>query len=452
MTVTTTIRRNDYTGNGATATYDFNFPIVAETDLVVTTATTAGVETVLVLTTNYTVDIDDDMTGSVTLTAGSLTSGYLITIQGVLPITQPTSIKNQGPYFPSVIEAALDRQTMIIQQQQEELDRCVKGASTDTAALTLPAAATRASKYFGFDSDGDPVAIASAVSTTGVSVYAATLLDDTTASAARDTLGFTSGLLTKSLLAEAALYLTHLHKTASYTVLGSDQYLTCDASGGAFTFTLPAVASNRGKRLLFKRLETTFANQVTIARAGSDTIFDGDSLLTSTTLCTKGEVLELVADNTTGSVWYVVNRHIPGITTAWTPTGSWVANTTYTGIWRREGETFCAEVKLALAGAPTAATLTITLPTGLTIDTAKLVAGTGGTENLGLATYFDTGTATYLSNPVAYSSTTAIQPKVLSVSGALVVSAAVNATSPHTWANTDIAIINFKVPITGWQG
>jgi hypothetical protein len=48
MTVPTYRSREDYTGNGATAFYPYQFRIYAASDLVVTSATPSGVETPLV--------------------------------------------------------------------------------------------------------------------------------------------------------------------------------------------------------------------------------------------------------------------------------------------------------------------------------------------------------------------------------------------------------------------
>jgi hypothetical protein len=131
---------------------------------------------------------------------------------------------------------------------------------------------------------------------------------------------------------------------------------------------------------------------------------------------------------------------------SFTPTGSWVANTTYTGKWRRVGDSMEVQAALSLTGAPTAATLTVNLPSGYTIDTTKLNLTASFAQILGHGVLNDTGTRTYEAN-VTYSSTTAVQVAELDDT---VATNLVNATSPITWGNTDTITIRFVVPISGW--
>ncbi len=53
-------------------------------------------------------------------------------------------------------------------------------------------------------------------------------------------------------------------------------------------------------------------------------------------------------------------------------TGSWITNTTYSGLKRRVGSEYEYMVKVALSGAPTAANMLIGLPSGDVIDTTKI--------------------------------------------------------------------------------
>lgn len=197
MSLTTSTARVDYTGTGALSEFDYPFLILDEADLEVTrTVTATGVESTLTLTTDYTVDgVGDDAGGTITLVGGVLASGYTLTIRRRPEITQPADIRNQGPYFPETIEDALDRNVMIDQRQQEELDRCLKlPASEDVDPdFILPSATDRASNYLAFDSDGNPVASSGGISASvPVSAFMETVLDDTSASAARATLGVNS--------------------------------------------------------------------------------------------------------------------------------------------------------------------------------------------------------------------------------------------------------------------
>lgn len=125
------------------------------------------------------------------------------------------------------------------------------------------------------------------------------------------------------------------------------------------------------------------------------------------------------------------------------PTGSWSTNTTYTGEWRRVGDSADVRVKVATSGAPTAATLTVQLPTGLVIDTAKLTTGTY--IQLGDGVISDSDTTIY-DGPISINDTTSVAPKVDAGSTITLI----NATTPFTFGAGDYLTLRFTVPIVGW--
>lgn len=119
--------RNFYTGDGATSQFSFTFKITSASELVVYKRDSDGNESQLVLDTDYTASgLNDDDGGTITLTAGALTSGHKIAIFRKKAITQLTDLVNQGSFYPEVHESALDKLTMIAQQIQAELDRAIK--------------------------------------------------------------------------------------------------------------------------------------------------------------------------------------------------------------------------------------------------------------------------------------------------------------------------------------
>ncbi|MCA9058609.1 MAG: hypothetical protein KDA85_08920 [Planctomycetaceae bacterium] len=87
-------------------------------------------------------------------------------------------------------------------------------------------------------------------------------------------------------------------KTAAYTITTSDDIVLCDATGAAFTVTLPTAVGNTGRQLVVKRLNSG-SNAVTVAAAGSETI-DGASTVS---LSTQYQVITMVSD---GSNWAVI--------------------------------------------------------------------------------------------------------------------------------------------------
>lgn len=198
MTVASATSRNDYVGNGATATYSYTSRVFAAADLRVTKVDLAGVETTLVYLTDYTVTgVGSFSGGTITLLAGNLTSGHGLTIRFRSTLTQQTDIRNQSGFFPEVIEDALDRLTKLDQQQQDEVDRSIKLPETETGTMTIPTLALRRSSFLGFDINGNPIAGAALSSATPASVFVQTLLDDLTSGAFVET-------LRNALTAEAA--------------------------------------------------------------------------------------------------------------------------------------------------------------------------------------------------------------------------------------------------------
>jgi hypothetical protein len=152
MSFTTELGRNDYVGNGAVDTYDYNFKIFDDDHLRVVIQNTLGQETELVKTTDYTVTgVLAAAGGQVALVNsaqawldgdGDLKTGYALTILRVLPLEQETDLRNQGSYFPEDVEDQLDKCVMIDIQQQEQIARSVKipeTVSVDDFNPELPA-------------------------------------------------------------------------------------------------------------------------------------------------------------------------------------------------------------------------------------------------------------------------------------------------------------------------
>lgn len=116
MTVSTTVNRAQYDGNGATTVFPYPFRILEDSHLVVTVIDSAENETTLTQDTDYTISgVGRYNGGYITLTGGALATGKTISLDRVVPDTQEASIRNQGSYLPEIHENALDKLTMIIQ-------------------------------------------------------------------------------------------------------------------------------------------------------------------------------------------------------------------------------------------------------------------------------------------------------------------------------------------------
>lgn len=196
MTISTTTNRVTYTGNGVTVAFSFPYAFFAKADLVVIeTIIATGVQTTKALTTHYTIAGSVDALGhyssggTVTaLTAPASTVTW--TIYRDPTATQTTDLVENDPMPAESLEAALDYQTMLNQRTRDIAARSLQQPEGDSATIDrLPSKVDRASMYLGFDGDGDPVALDAPAGTTAVTTFMATVLDDTTAAAARATLG-----------------------------------------------------------------------------------------------------------------------------------------------------------------------------------------------------------------------------------------------------------------------
>lgn len=175
MTVSSTNRKaGPYYGNGVTAAFPFSFKVFAASDLlVVKTNLTTGVDTVLAAT-DYSVSLTADTTGgyssgTVTLTAGALASGYTLTISSSILYTQNTDLTNNGGFYPKVINSALDRLTILCQQLLEQVSRSLKLSISTPPGVTptLPTPVKNNMIAWNANGDGlqnlDPQALATIV-------------------------------------------------------------------------------------------------------------------------------------------------------------------------------------------------------------------------------------------------------------------------------------------------
>lgn len=141
MSLSSTTSRVSYTGNNTTDTYAYTFKIFSASDLRVTKVI-SGVESTLVLNTDYTVTgVGGVSGGNIVLTAGNLATGHILVIRRVRALTQTTDIRNQGTFYPEAHENVFDKLVMNDQQQQDEINRSVKLPESLTSSSfdpTLP--------------------------------------------------------------------------------------------------------------------------------------------------------------------------------------------------------------------------------------------------------------------------------------------------------------------------
>jgi hypothetical protein len=122
--------------NGSLTDFDFNFAIYKEEDLAIIVRETAtGIETILVLNTDYTIASDDFADGGTVSTIEEVAeefipyawpAGYTITIMLDIALTQETDLLYGGIFSAEAIEQCSDKLTRIAQQLSERLKRSIK--------------------------------------------------------------------------------------------------------------------------------------------------------------------------------------------------------------------------------------------------------------------------------------------------------------------------------------
>jgi len=135
MTISSQTSKVTASGNDVATTFSFSPIVIFESgNLVVVVKNAAGTETTIsegTGSTNYSVSVSSyPGTGSITYPASGgtpLATGATITIKRVLTLEQALDLENQGGYFAELQETAFDKAIAVDIQQQEELDRSLKG-------------------------------------------------------------------------------------------------------------------------------------------------------------------------------------------------------------------------------------------------------------------------------------------------------------------------------------
>lgn len=148
-------RRVVLSGSAGTGPYAFTFEILDQNDISVFKDTTK-----LTLTADYTVTINSNGTGSVTLGTAA-TSSNNITIIGARDIERTTDFVTAGDLKASSLNEQLDALTIFDQQINERVDRAVISPVDDpqNIDMTLPSKSARVGKYLAFNATtGQPEA------------------------------------------------------------------------------------------------------------------------------------------------------------------------------------------------------------------------------------------------------------------------------------------------------
>lgn len=240
-------RRQVYapSGSGGAGPYSFTFEILANTDIAVYKD-----DTLLTLTTHYTVTINANGTGSVTITAAGLalapTSPTQYAIVGNRTISRSTDFTTGGDFFANTLNDELDQQTIFAQQNAEGVARSLQAPQTDptTINMTLPKASSRANKTLAFDANGNPTLGISAADVANAVTYASNAATSATAAAASASAAAGSASSASGSASTASTQASNASTSASNASTSASNASTSATNAAASASTATTQASN----------------------------------------------------------------------------------------------------------------------------------------------------------------------------------------------------------------
>lgn len=151
--------------NGVTTVFPHTFTLLDEADLVVT-GTTGGVTSTYVLGVDYTVSGVGTSSGSVTFGVAPA-SGVIVTRYRDIGLERTTDYQDNGDLLADAVNLDFDRLWFALQDifnGGKVVPTCVRAPNGETL-IALPAAASRAGYFLGFDGSGQPTLLAATAGT-----------------------------------------------------------------------------------------------------------------------------------------------------------------------------------------------------------------------------------------------------------------------------------------------
>lgn len=307
MSLSSTTSRQSYAGNGVTTAFSFPYYFLANADLVVKRkVNSTGVETLLVLNTDYTVTgAGVQAGGTVTTTAAPATGTTLIIYRDPSPVQDLDLVDNDAlPAEP--LEAKLDRAFMVLQRHADLLTRSVRLPEGFTASFDtfLPALLnTAGDKVVAVNAGGTGWAIgpsitdianaatnaaaaaASAAAAATSASNAATSETNAAASAVAAAASATSAATSAaSFLGRDVVYITFADSPVTIAASDRGKVYAVDCTGGNVVMNLPSIAAldlSTAWPIAIKKTDAS-ANTVTVNRNGTDTIDGATSKVLAT--------------------------------------------------------------------------------------------------------------------------------------------------------------------------
>jgi hypothetical protein len=161
MTISTTIIKNSYSGDGSATAFTYGFKITDEDFIQVIVKTNAtGAESVRAIgtgSTNYAVTGVGEAAGGTVNFVTAPTNLETVILRRSTTQTQALDLIENDNLPANSLENAFDKNLSIIQELQEQLDRSIKisRANTMTSTEFIVTATDRANKVLAFDSSGE---------------------------------------------------------------------------------------------------------------------------------------------------------------------------------------------------------------------------------------------------------------------------------------------------------
>lgn len=174
MTVSSDTSKHSYDGDGSTVEFPVDFKFVSNSDVTAILRAADGTETTWTYGTHYTLTgAGEDDGGTLTVetspTDYTPANGERLVIKRTPPEVQASGMPLGGSFPSTVVEAALDYLTMLVQTHSEELARAMKLPDTASASTTLPDIETNGGLLLRINAAG-----------TGLEAVSLATLDETT--------------------------------------------------------------------------------------------------------------------------------------------------------------------------------------------------------------------------------------------------------------------------------
>jgi len=158
----------------------------------------------------------------------------------------------------------------------------------------------------------------------------------------------------------------------------------------------------------------------------------------------------LYIDNVIVGPQSIVDAPIVSDWEAFTPTGTWTSNVTYSGVKRRVGDSVEIQYKAYLTGAPNSVQLKFDMPPGLTLDDTKLKQNANESYR-GIGQVSDPGTGLWPIMAHASATNAKITPVVYNhTSGSYSKGGGVTQVVPTTFGSGDAVLVSITVPVEEW--